>query len=46
MMTNSTQFRDLILAVILGLRAFALSFIAHRDQVDDLVQETLMKARK
>ena len=45
-MTRSTQFRELLVAAIPGLRAFGLSLTARSDRADDLVQETLMKAWK
>jgi len=35
--------RDAMLAAIPGLRAFAISLCRHRDQADDLVQETLLR---
>jgi RNA polymerase sigma-70 factor, ECF subfamily len=45
-MTASDQFRQELIAAIPGLRAFGISLTARRDQADDLVQETLMKAWK
>lgn len=44
MAPSSGEFRDQLVAAIPGLRAFGMSLTARRDQADDLVQETLMKA--
>jgi RNA polymerase sigma-70 factor (ECF subfamily) len=40
----SSTFRDSLLATVPNLRAFAFSLCNHREQADDLVQETLLKA--
>jgi len=40
----SSSFKDSLLATIPNLRAFAFSLCNHREQADDLVQETLLKA--
>ena len=40
----SSTFRGSLLATIPNLRAFAFSLCNHREQADDLVQETLQKA--
>ena len=45
-MSVSKDFRELAIAAIPGLRAFALSLTSRSDRADDLVQETLMKAWK
>lgn len=37
-------FRDQLLEAVPRLRAFAMSFTRHRDNADDLVQETIVKA--
>ena len=42
--TGPTDIRDLIIAIIPSLRAFARSLVNDRDRADDLVQQTLLKA--
>ena len=41
---TSADFRQDLLAVLPGLRAFALSFVTDQTRADDLVQETVLKA--
>ena len=42
--TTRSRLKDLLLAEIPSLRAFALSLSGNSDRADDLVQDTLMKA--
>jgi RNA polymerase sigma-70 factor (ECF subfamily) len=42
--TLQPSVRDVMLAAVPGLRAFALSFSGSADRADDLVQETLVRA--
>jgi RNA polymerase sigma-70 factor (ECF subfamily) len=44
MMTFEPALRDTMLAAMPGLRAFAISLCKNRDEADDLVQETLLRA--
>jgi RNA polymerase sigma-70 factor, ECF subfamily len=41
---DSTSVREVMLAAIPGLRAFAISLCGNVDRADDLVQETLIRA--
>jgi RNA polymerase sigma-70 factor, ECF subfamily len=43
-MTPDPSFRTAMLATVPKLRAFAISLCRNRDQADDLVQETLLRA--
>ena len=43
-MTEQTDFRSDLIAIIPNLRAFAASLAGSFDRADDLVQETLVKA--
>ncbi len=44
MKDDSTSVREVMLAAIPGLRAFAISLCGNVDRADDLVQETLIRA--
>ena len=44
MSSRSTSSKDAMLALIPNLRAFAYSLCGHGELVDDMVQETLLKA--
>lgn len=43
-MDSRQSVRDLILAAVPGLRAYAVALSGSRDRADDLVQETLARA--